>query len=157
MLQRLGFPSVGRHRRFVTAIAIDAVGSGVFMPISILYFLVATDLSLVQVGAAISLASLISLPAGPMIGSVPGEREKWFGFLGALRNIGFALGGLLSGLAITLGTQTAYAAVVVANAASYASRRSPSPGCWTVVSPRSGWPCSVWPASASPGPPCSVG
>ena len=51
MLQRLGFPSVGEHRRFVTAIGIDAVGSGVFMPISMLYFLVATDLTLVQVGA----------------------------------------------------------------------------------------------------------
>lgn len=180
MLQRLGFPSVGRHGRFVTAIAIDAVGSGVFMPITVLYFLVATDLSLVQVGGAISLASLIALPAGPLIGSVvdrigakrvllagnllqgvgflaylisdsflavtawtvvvtigrtafwgsygnivvaisqPGEREKWFGFLGALRNAGFAVGGLVSGLAITIGTPTAYHAVVVANAASYA-------------------------------------
>ena len=68
MLHRLGFPSVGRHRRFVTAIAIDAVGSGVFMPISMLYFLVATDLTLVQVGAAISLASLVALPTGPLIG-----------------------------------------------------------------------------------------
>jgi MFS family permease len=180
VLHRLGFPSVGRHRRFVTAIAIDAIGSGVFMPISMLYFLVATDLTLVQVGAAISLASLVALPSGPLLGSVvdrvgakqvllagnvlqgagfvaylfsdsfvavtawtvvvavgrtafwgsygnivaaisvPGEREKWFGFLGALRNVGFAIGGLVSGLAITIGTQTAYAAVVVANAVSYA-------------------------------------
>ncbi len=180
MLHRLGFPSVGRHRRFVTAIGIDAIGSGVFMPITMLYFLVATDLTLVEVGAAISLASLVALPAGPLIGSVvdrvgakqvllagnvlqgagfvaylvsdsfvavtawtvvvtvgrtafwgsygaivaaitvPGEREKWFGFLGALRNVGFAVGGLLSGVAITIGTQTAYAAVVIANAASYA-------------------------------------
>jgi MFS family permease len=207
VLQRLGFPSVGRHRRFVTAIAIDAVGSGVFMPISMLYFLVATDLTLVQVGAAISLASLVALPAGPVIGSVvdrvgakqvllagnllqgagfvaylfsdsflsvtawtvlvtvgrtafwgsygnivaaisaPGERERWFGFLGALRNVGFALGGLLSGLAITVGTQPAYAAVVVANAASYfvafllllavpATERSAhvrQPGSWATV------------------------
>jgi MFS family permease len=180
VLHRLGFPSVGRHRRFVTAIGIDAVGSGVFMPITILYFLVATDLTLVQVGAAISLASLVALPSGPLIGSVvdrvgakqvllagnvlqgagflaylvsdsfvavtawtvvvtvgrtafwgsygaivaaisvPGERETWFGFLGALRNVGFAVGGLLSGVAITIGTHEAYAAVVVANAASYA-------------------------------------
>jgi MFS family permease len=51
--------------------------------------------------------------------AVPGEREKWFGFLGALRNVGFALGGLLSGLVITIGTPTAYAGVVVANAASF--------------------------------------
>jgi MFS family permease len=180
VLHRLGFPSVGRHRRFVTAIAIDAIGSGVFMPVSMLYFLVSTDLSLVQVGAAISLANLVTLPTGPVIGSivdrigakqvllagnllqgvgfvaylvsdsfaavtfwtvfvtlgrtafwgsygnivaaisVPGEREKWFGFLGALRNIGFALGGLVSGLAITIGTQAAYTSVVVANAVSFA-------------------------------------
>ena len=207
MLQRLGFPSVGDHRRFVTAIAVDAVGSGVFMPVCILYFLVTTDLSLVQVGAAISLASLVSLPVGPLLGgvvdrygakhvllagnlcqaagfaaylvtdsfagllawtvvvtvgrtafwgsygnivaaiSVPGEREKWFGFLGALRNVGFAVGGLLSGLAITIGTPTAYAAVVVANAVSYVlafllllavpatppSAHRPEPGSWGVV------------------------
>ncbi len=180
MLHRLGFPSVGRHRRFVTAIAIDAIGSGVFMPVSMLYFLVSTDLTLVQVGAAISLANLVTLPTGPVIGSivdrigakqvllagnllqgvgfvaylvsdsfaavtawtvlvtlgrtafwgsygnivaaisVPGERERWFGFLGALRNIGFALGGLVSGLAITIGTQAAYTSVVVANAVSFA-------------------------------------
>lgn len=179
MLHRLGFPSVGNHRRFVTAIGVDAVGSGVFMPVCVLYFLVTTDLSLVQVGAAISLAAAVALPVGPLLGgvvdrygakhvllvgnalqavgyvaylvtdsfvaltgwtvvvtigrtafwgsygnivaaiSVPGEREKWFGFLGALRNVGFAVGGLLSGLAITIGTGTAYAGVVVLNAASY--------------------------------------
>jgi MFS family permease len=175
----LGFPSLGRHRRFVTAIAIDAVGSGVFMPVSMLYFLVTTDLSLVQVGAGISLASALALPAGPLLGglvdrygakqvllagnllqtagflaylatdsfvgltawtvvvtvgrtafwgsygnivaaiSAPGEREKWFGFLGALRNVGFAVGGLASGLAITVGTTAAYSTVVLANAVSY--------------------------------------
>ena len=175
----LGFPSLGHHRRFVTAIAIDAVGSGVFMPVSMLYFLVTTDLSLVQVGAAISLASAVALPTGPLLGglvdrygakhvllsgnllqaagflaylatdsfwgltawtvvvtvgrtafwgsygnivaaiSAPGEREKWFGFLGALRNVGFAVGGLLSGLAITIGTTTAYSTVVLVNALSY--------------------------------------
>jgi MFS family permease len=179
MLHRLGFPSVGEHRRFVTAIAVDAVGSGVFMPVSMLYFLVATPLSLVQIGAAISIASAVSIPAGPVVGGIvdrvgaqrvlqvanvmqglgfaaylfvdsftgvllatvlvsigrtsfwgsfgatvaaisrPGERELWFGFLGALRNVGFALGGLVSGLAITIGTETAYAAIVVANAVSY--------------------------------------
>ena len=52
--------------------------------------------------------------------SQPGEREKWFGFLGALRNVGFAVGGLVSGLAITIGTDAAYLTVVLANAVSYA-------------------------------------
>ena len=180
LTDQLGFPSLGHHRRFVTAIAIDAVGSGVFMPVSMLYFLVTTDLSLVQVGAAISIASAVAIPAGPLLGGVvdrygaktvllagnlaqfvgflaylftdsfigltlwtvlvatgrtafwgsygnivaaisePGEREKWFGFLGALRNVGFAVGGLLSGVAISVGTQTAYLSVVLVNAVSYA-------------------------------------
>ncbi|MFN8194953.1 MAG: MFS transporter [Nocardioidaceae bacterium] len=179
MLQRLGFPSIGRHRRFVTAIAVDAVGSGVFMPLAMLYFLEVTPLTLVQVGAAISIASAVALPAGPVIGGIvdrvgakrvllagnllqavgfaaylvtqsfaavlawtivvtvgrtafwgsyanivaaisrPGEREKWFGFLGALRNVGFAVGGLAAGAAITVGTELAFDAVVAANAASY--------------------------------------
>ncbi|MGZ6678182.1 MAG: MFS transporter, partial [Nocardioides sp.] len=207
LLDRLGFPSVGEHRRFVVAIGVDAVGSGVFMPVCMLYFLVTTDLSLVQVGSAISLAALVSLPAGPLLGglvdrsgakrvllagnvlqgvgyaaylvtgsfwavtlwtvvitlgrtafwgsygaivaaiSVPGERERWFGFLGALRNVGFALGGLLSGLAITVGTPAAFGAVVLANAVSYAvafalllavppvarTAHRPTPGAWGVV------------------------
>jgi MFS family permease len=180
LTDRLGFPSLTRHRRFVTAIAIDAVGSGVFMPVSMLYFLVTTDLSLVQIGAAISVASAIAIPAGPLLGGVvdrygakrvllggnlaqglgflaylvtdsfvgltlwtvvvavgrtafwgsygnivaaitlPGEREKWFGFLGALRNVGFAVGGLASGVAITVGTHAAYLSVVLVNALSYA-------------------------------------
>jgi MFS family permease len=176
---RLGFPRLGEHGRFAGAIAIDAIGSGVFMPVCMLYFLVTTDLTLVQVGAALSIASAVCLPAGPLIGGLvdrwgakqvllagnvlegvgfvaylvsdsfaavlfwtvvvtlgrtafwgsygnlvaaitrPGEREKWFGFLGALRNVGFAVGGLLAGLVVSIGTPTAYSAVVVANAASY--------------------------------------
>ena len=176
---RLGFPPIGEHRRFVTAIATDALGSGVFMPLSMLYFLAVTPLSLVQVGLAISIASAVALPSGPMIGAVvdrlgakhvllagnvlqavgffaylvtesfagvlvwtivvtigrtafwgsygnivtaislPGERERWFGFLGALRNVGFAVGGLVSGVAISIGTDLAFQAVVAINAASY--------------------------------------
>ena len=40
------------------------------MPLSMLYFLAVTPLSLVQVGLAISIASAVALPAGPMIGAV---------------------------------------------------------------------------------------
>ncbi|WP_426244165.1 MFS transporter [Nocardioides sp. LHG3406-4] len=179
MLSRLGFPSIGPHRRFVTAIAVDALGSGVFMPLTMLYFLAVTPLSLLQVGAAISIASAVSLPAGPVLGALvdrfgakqvllagnalqaagfvaylftesfaavllwtivvtvgrtafwgsygnivaaisrPGERERWFGFLGALRNVGFAVGGVASGIALAIGTDLAFEAVVAANAATY--------------------------------------
>lgn len=176
---RLGFPSIGPHRRFVTAIAVDAVGSGVFMPVTILYFLAVTPLTLVEIGAAISIASAVAMPAGPVIGawvdrigakrmlllgnllqaagflaylvtesfwpvvvwtavvavgrtafwgsygnivaviSAPGERERWFGFLGALRNVGFAIGGVASGVAVAIGTDLAFLIVVALNAASY--------------------------------------
>jgi len=179
VLSRLGFPAVGEHRRFVTAIGIDAVGSGVWMPVSMIFFLATTDLSLVQVGLALSLASLLSLPAAVLVGqqvdkhgsktvlqtgnamqavsflaypfvdqvwsvaavvavsvigrtafwgsyspmvtliSPPGEREKWFGFLGALRNAGFAVGGVVAGAALTLDSTALYYAVALLNAASY--------------------------------------
>ena len=179
VLQRLGFPVVGRHRRFVGAIVVDALGSGIFLPVSILYFLATTDLSLVRIGLALSIASAIQLPLGPLVGGLvdrfgarrvllvanaleavgfigyvfadtfgavlattalvrlgqtgfwssfgpvvatiapPGERERWFGFLGALRNASFAIGGLAAAVAITIGTSAAYTAVVLINAASY--------------------------------------
>jgi MFS family permease len=179
MLRRLGFPHVGTHRRFVTAIGIDAIGSGVWMPVSMLYFLATTPLSLVHVGLALTLASLVGLPAALLIGqqvdrlgskpvlqagnvlqglsfaaypfvdqvwsvtlvvavsvigrtafwgsyaplvthiAPPGEREKWFGFLGALRNAGFAVGGLVAGVALTVGSTPVYTTVVALNALSY--------------------------------------
>ncbi len=182
------------------------------MPVSMLYFLAVTPLSLIQVGAALSLASFVSLPAGPVIGSLvdrlgakrvllagnalqalgfaayllvdsfagvalwtivvtlgrtafwgsygtivaaisaPGERERWFGFLGALRNVGFAVGGLASGLAVSVDTDAAFQAVVAVNAVSYlvafwlllavpetvAGRHQSLPGDWrTVLADRS--------------------
>ena len=64
VLQRLGFPDVGRHRRFVTAIGIDALGSGILMPLSMLYFLRQTDLTLVELGLVMSIANLAVTAAG---------------------------------------------------------------------------------------------
>ena len=179
MLTRLGFPSVGEHRRFVAAIVADTVGSGLFMPITLLYFLAMTDLSLVQVGSALSLSALLSMPAAFVIGtlvdrfgprrmmlagnlvqaagmvaylwadsllavalwtallnlgrqsfwgsfgnvvtaiSAPGERELWFGFLQAVRNLGFSVGGVLAGVALQIGTDAAYQSVVVVNAVTF--------------------------------------
>jgi MFS family permease len=179
VLQRLGFPAIGPHRRFVTAMAVDAIGSGVFLPVSILYFLHTTSLSLTAIGLALSLASGVQLPLGPLVGGLvdkagpkrillaanaleavgfagyifagsfasvlvsativqlgvtcfwgsfspvvatiaaPGERERWFGFLGALRNASFAVGGVVAAIAITIGTTTAYTTVVIVNGTSY--------------------------------------
>ena len=179
VLSRLGFPRVGEHRRFVTAIIADTVGSGLFMPIALLYFLATTDLSLVQVGSAMSLSALVTLPAAFVVGTLvdhlggrrmmllgnllqavgmtaylwtesfwavvawtvvvnlgrqafwgsfgnvltaitrPGERELWFGFLQALRNLGYAVGGLLAGAALQVGTDSALHAIVIANAVTF--------------------------------------
>lgn len=179
MLTRLGFPHVGEHRRFVTAIVADTVGSGLFMPITLLYFLAMTDLSLVQIGAALSLSALLTMPAAFVIGSLvdrfgprrmmlignlvqavgmiaylwadaflavalwttllnlgrqafwgsfgnvvtaisaPGERELWFGFLQAVRNLGYSVGGVLAGLALQIGTDLAFESVVIVNAVTF--------------------------------------
>ena len=175
MLTRLGFPSVGEHRRFVSAIVVDTVGSGLFMPITLLYFLAMTDLGLVQIGSALSLSALLTMPGAFVIGSLvdrfgprrmmlignlvqavgmlaylwadslltvalwttllnigrqsfcgsfgnvvtaisaPGERELWFGFLQAIRNLGYSVGGVLAGIALQVGTDLAYQTVVVVN------------------------------------------
>lgn len=179
MSLRFALPDVTGHRRFVTAVAVDALGSGVFMPVSILYFLNTTPLSLPEVGLAMSISGALAVPLILVIGSLvdrvgakrillaanalqalalasylfatqlptviaatslaalgqvafwasyspmvaaisrPGEREMWVGFLGALRNLGFAVGGLASGIAVSIGTPAAYHAVVLVNAASY--------------------------------------
>jgi MFS family permease len=179
VLTRLGFPSVGEHRRFVTAIVADTVGSGLFMPITLLYFLAMTDLSLVQIGSAMSLSALVTMPGAFVIGSLvdrfgprrmmlagnliqavgmlaylwadsllavalwtvllnigrqsfwgsfgnvvtaisaPGERELWFGFLQAVRNLGYSVGGVLAGIALQIGTDKAFQTVVVVNAVTF--------------------------------------
>ncbi|MFI8347698.1 MFS transporter [Streptomyces sp. NPDC085596] len=176
-----GRPSMARHRRFVAAIVIDSIGTGVFVPVSMLYFLATTSLTLVQVGTALTTAGLLALPAGPLAGglvdrygakpvlqaanlaqalgfagyllvgqtwqialcawlnsagravffscygvtvtalAVPGRREHWFGLLGSVRNLGYALGGLLTAVAVSFGTRGVYAAIVVVNALSYAT------------------------------------
>jgi MFS family permease len=179
VLQRLGFPDVGPHRRFVSALAIDAVGSGIWMPLSMLYFLHQTSLSLVELGLAMTVANTLVIPVVPALGSLvdrigakwvmqlgnagaavafalypfahslwavtllvfcatatrsafwgalgpmvtqvtrPGERELWFGFLQAMRNAGYGVGGVLAAIALTVGTGASFQAVVLANAASY--------------------------------------
>ncbi|WP_435224394.1 MFS transporter [Streptomyces sp. Tue6028] len=176
--RRLRTP-ISRHGRFVAAIVVDSIGTGVFIPVSMLYFLATTSLTLMQVGAALTTAGLLALPAGPLVGGLvdrygakpvlqtanlaqalgfagylvvgqtwqiavcawlnsagravfsgcygvtvtalaaPGRREYWFGLLGSIRNIGYAVGGLLSAVAVSIGTPGVYAAIVVVNALSY--------------------------------------
>lgn len=179
MLQRLGFPDVGRHGRFVSALGIDALGGGIWMPLSMLYFLRQTDLTLVELGLVMTIANLVVTPFVPYVGrlvdrlgpksvmqvgnliqaasfavypivdtmatvglvvgfstvgrtmfwgsngplitqiTLPGEREQWFGFAQAMRNAGYGVGGLLASLALSIGTDASYHAVVLANSLSF--------------------------------------
>ncbi|MEI2820519.1 MAG: hypothetical protein V9E81_10060 [Marmoricola sp.] len=70
MLKRLGFPTIGEHRRFVVALAIDAIGSGVWMPFELLFFVRVTDLPLSHIGAAMSAGALFGIPVSMLMGSV---------------------------------------------------------------------------------------
>lgn len=179
MLRRLGLPDTTGHVPLLAALAVDALGSGVFLPFSVLYFTATTPLSLAQVGLALSVAAGLALPVGPLLGTLvdrwgawrvllaanllqasgvagylvtgtsgellaaagvvalgnqafwaaysplvtqvsePGERERWYGLVGALRNAGFGLGGLLSGFALTVGGTAGYRGVAAVNAGSF--------------------------------------
>jgi MFS family permease len=172
-------PAPSAARRFGTAVAIDALGSGLFIPVSLLYFIATTPLSTVRIGLALTAASLLAIPLAPPIGSLvdrfgakpvlqaanllqafgfagylladtfPGVllcawivalgracflgsygvtvtalseadgRELAFGRLSAIRNLGYAGGGLLAGLAISIGTHAVYASIIAANAISF--------------------------------------
>lgn len=179
VLQRLGLPDTTGHLPLLAALAVDALGSGVFLPFSVLYFTATTSLSLAQVGLALSVAAGLALPLGPWLGglvdrfgagpvllaanllqalgaasylvtesfdeligaagavalgsqafwaaypplvgqvSKAGEREHWYGLVGALRNAGFGLGGLVSGLALPHGGTAGYRGVAAVNAGSF--------------------------------------
>jgi len=58
---------------------------------------------------------------GPMVTQITerGERELWFGFLQAMRNAGYGVGGVLAAVALTVGSDAAFQSVVLLNAASY--------------------------------------
>ena len=67
LADRLGLPRIGTARPFVVAMLVDALGSGLFLPFSILYFHHAGGLSLTDAGLGLSIAMLAALPA-PLAG-----------------------------------------------------------------------------------------
>jgi MFS family permease len=172
-------PGPSGARRLGAAVAIDALGSGMFIPVSFIYFIAITPLSTVRIGLALTIASLLSIPFALLIGSFvdrfgarpilqaanvlqavgfagytrvdtfsgvlvcawivalgracylgsygvivtalsdTDNRELTFGRLYAIRNLGYAAGGFLAGLAISIGTHTVYTSIVAADATSF--------------------------------------
>ncbi|GAA3463275.1 MFS transporter [Saccharothrix longispora] len=66
--ERLGLPRMRGLHRLVISAAVDSLGSGLFLPFTIPYFLVVSDLGLLAIGTALSVAALAGVPAGMMAG-----------------------------------------------------------------------------------------
>src|ERR1700761_1235052 len=65
----MGRVPVNRGRAaLLAALAVDMAGSGLFLPISLLYFLAVTDLSLTTIGLLLSAATIVSLPVPVLVG-----------------------------------------------------------------------------------------
>ena len=73
--ERLGLPHLGSARPFAFALAIDAFGSGLFLPFSLLYFHQVGGLSLTQAGLGLSIAMLMAVPA-PLLAGVLLDRSS---------------------------------------------------------------------------------
>jgi MFS family permease len=108
LAQRLGLPNLRGARSFVVATFIDFLGTGLFLPFSLLYFTRAVGLPLPAVGLALSIAMTMTLPLVPVTGMLVdrfGTKRvvllaqflQGAGFLGYLvvRNIPMLLGMVL--------------------------------------------------------------
>lgn len=169
-----------------SALLVDAVGSGLFLPVSLLYFTRVSGIGLATVGLLISVATALTLPlplvaghlvdrfgsrnvvlgaqlvqaagfflylavSGPamlMIAALivaSGQRmfwssvftlvadladrnadgdagrghDRWFAVVGMVQAAGYGVGGLLTGLLLTVGTVHVYRTLAVANAISF--------------------------------------
>lgn len=56
-------PGAARQKRLLAALVIDSLGSGLFIPFSLLFFVATTPLSLPTIGLALSVAALVRIPA----------------------------------------------------------------------------------------------
>lgn len=64
----LGLPNVAGRRAVLVAAVIDSIGSGLFVPFAVLYFVRTSSLSLTTVGAALSIASAAVITVTPLTG-----------------------------------------------------------------------------------------
>ena len=65
---RLGLPAAGGRRTLLAAMLVDSLGSGLFLPFTVVYFLQTTSLGLPTIGAALSLAELATMAGLPIYG-----------------------------------------------------------------------------------------
>ncbi|MEO3756189.1 MFS transporter [Streptomyces sp. B6B3] len=92
--ERWGLPRVAGRWRFVGANLIDSLGSGVFLPLSVVFFVRTTSLPLTTVGACLSVAALVGTAAVPLTGPAvdrlgPGRSMALSGLLQAVGFLGY--------------------------------------------------------------------
>lgn len=91
--ERLGLPNVRGASGLLVALFIDALGSGLYAPVSLLYFNLVVGLPLPTVGLALSIGALAALPAAILTGVLVdrfGPRRVVFGGE-VLQGVGFLL------------------------------------------------------------------
>lgn len=175
----LGFPETQGRYGFLLVLIIDAFGSGLFLPLSILYFQITTDFPLPVIGLTLTIATVCTLPISLITGNLvdcfggrritaisqiiqavgflgylfvhtipllfvmallvtagtrmfyaasaslvveiasPHERDRWFGLVGAIRNVGLGIGGLLAGLVLAMKNPDIYHMLIGICAISY--------------------------------------
>ncbi len=95
LAQQLGLPKMRGHEALVVAFLIDALGTGVYLPFSLLYFQKIAGLTLPAIGAALTVATVLTLPmiliTGTLVDRFGGQRLvvasqilQAMGFLGYL-------------------------------------------------------------------------
>ncbi|MFF4426899.1 MDR family MFS transporter [Streptomyces sp. NPDC001549] len=68
VIDALGLPHTRGRVPLVLAQLVDALGTGLFLPFAVVYFHAAKGIPLATVGVMLSIAALLSLPAGPLAG-----------------------------------------------------------------------------------------
>jgi MFS family permease len=91
-----GFVEFPGHRRFVAASLIDAVGSGLLMPLTVLYFTIHVGLSPTSVGLGLTVGGVVALAFAPLGGVLidsAGPKPALIGYwaLAALAYAGYGL------------------------------------------------------------------
>lgn len=67
---RAGLPDIRKHGGFLFALLIDSLGTGLFVPFSLLYFNTVAHISISSAGFALSIATFATLPFTPITGAL---------------------------------------------------------------------------------------
>jgi len=68
LIQQTGLPRIRGREALILAFLIDSLGTGLYLPFSLLYFQKIAGLSLPTVGATLTIATILTLPMTPITG-----------------------------------------------------------------------------------------